>query len=241
MRTLLFLLLIFFISGGCKKDKEDFFISAQIDGRAWRTENIQVQKDPATGALISFSGKAGNETIGIKLQFTNPPYEPGSYFFREANMNPAFLVSFIAVTDNFRARLRWSTSIETGLQSFIVERSETGQNFSPIKTIAATNTSNLTQYEYLDPEYFSNQRYYRLKMVETDGSFNYSTVLAFNVRHYSAFLEDANGKYNGMNGTINIVSHDRSKKILSGNYQFSVNNYSGQTITITNGSFRIGY
>ncbi|RYD90110.1 MAG: T9SS type A sorting domain-containing protein, partial [Sphingobacteriales bacterium] len=56
-----------------------------------------------------------------------------------------------------------------------IERSGDGKTFSPLGSVAAANEAKAYQYE--DYQYLEGNNYYRLKMVDQDGSFRYSPVV----------------------------------------------------------------
>ncbi|HET7898404.1 MAG TPA: T9SS type A sorting domain-containing protein, partial [Flavisolibacter sp.] len=79
--------------------------------------------------------------------------------------------------------LNWETVNETNTSWFEVERSTDGVSFAAIGKVSASgNNSDKRSYAYTDAELSqvnANQVYYRLKMVDKDGSFDYSKVLRF--------------------------------------------------------------
>lgn len=75
--------------------------------------------------------------------------------------------------------LSWSTAYEEENALFVVEKSEDGVNFSDIGTLEAAGTSeDVRDYNFLDILANAERSYYRLKQVDTDGSFSYSEVVA---------------------------------------------------------------
>ncbi|MFT3827841.1 MAG: T9SS type A sorting domain-containing protein [Chitinophagaceae bacterium] len=81
-----------------------------------------------------------------------------------------------------KAKLSWKTTDAVNFDHFILQRSTDGQHYESVQTIAATNsTSNATQsYSTTDNFSFSGVVYYRLAMVDKDGSINYSAVATLN-------------------------------------------------------------
>jgi hypothetical protein len=92
---------------------------------------------------------------------------------------PVELTHFEAKVKDARAiQLDWHTATETNNAGFQIERSTDGIEFSTIGWVEGNGTSfNKNTYQYLDNEVTVNQRYYyRLKQVDTDGTFNYSSI-----------------------------------------------------------------
>jgi len=75
--------------------------------------------------------------------------------------------------------LTWKTASEHQTSHFELQRSENGFDFEVLATVgAAGNSTQLLNYEQFDTDPFREITYYRLKMVDMDGSFYYSTVLS---------------------------------------------------------------
>lgn len=101
-----------------------------------------------------------------------------------ANNNPlpVELVSFTSVQDKDQITLEWSTTTETNNSHFDVERSINGGNFERIGTVAgAGNTISEMNYSFVDPRPAAGLNYYRLKQVDFDGAFEYSSVIKVEV------------------------------------------------------------
>jgi hypothetical protein len=81
-----------------------------------------------------------------------------------------------AVIDH--SQLEWNTGVESNLRAFVVERSPDGTNFLPVGQVSARGS--YSQYEFTDasPLDMDLNRvfYYRLKMVDRDGTYRYSEV-----------------------------------------------------------------
>lgn len=102
-----------------------------------------------------------------------------SGFFVKATDSPLplRLIRFTAVRENGASRLDWQTADEERVSHFAVERSEDGAEFSTLGTVAARN-SRLQSYTFRDTGPFLGTRYYRLRMVDEDGSFVRSRTLS---------------------------------------------------------------
>ncbi|MCR4437909.1 MAG: hypothetical protein QHJ34_02550 [bacterium] len=76
-----------------------------------------------------------------------------------------------------KVTLRWTTAAESNLKGFEIERGLDGKSFQAIVFVeAAGNSSSPRDYAYEDRTVFKstgNTYYYRLKLVDFDGSFAY--------------------------------------------------------------------
>ncbi|MDO7851774.1 T9SS type A sorting domain-containing protein [Hymenobacter convexus] len=93
---------------------------------------------------------------------------------------PVTLVAFTAAPQGADALLRWATASELHNDHFEVEASADGRTFRRIGTVAGAGTSQSAHnYQLVDPvitRYATNLVYYRLRQVDTDGTFSYSPV-----------------------------------------------------------------
>ncbi|WP_460893662.1 T9SS type A sorting domain-containing protein [Rufibacter soli] len=79
---------------------------------------------------------------------------------------------------NNQVLLKWSTETETGLTEFVVERSEDGVTYTPIGTVPASgNSTSPRSYQFIDPNPFPALTYYRLRLIRTNGTLEYSEVI----------------------------------------------------------------
>jgi hypothetical protein len=73
--------------------------------------------------------------------------------------------------------LQWTSASEENFSYYLVEKSYDGVNFGEITEATAKGSSNgLTNYEYDDGR-FDKSCYYRLRIVDLDGKFAYSSVV----------------------------------------------------------------
>lgn len=102
---------------------------------------------------------------------------------------PLRLLLFEAEKKNGYASLLWKTANEEGVKSFIIERSSDGNGYTPLTETAAKNgAQNVYAYNDNLNAYAEGAVYYRLKMMNTDGSFSYSMVVRINLQKASGLL-----------------------------------------------------
>lgn len=90
---------------------------------------------------------------------------------------PLTLNHFTASLQNNKALLQWQTTNEVNMLGFIIESSSDANNFTAVATISANNKAT-NSYSWLDINTQNGTIYYRIKMVNTDGTFTYSNVVA---------------------------------------------------------------
>jgi hypothetical protein len=92
---------------------------------------------------------------------------------------PIKLVTFAGRLLNRQTLLNWDVSYEQGVTNYDVERSADGKSFSKLGSVTAKGNNGVAQlkYDYTDPAPFNGSTFYRLKINEQNGTFNYSKVI----------------------------------------------------------------
>jgi pectinesterase len=142
-------------------------------------------------ALIKNGGLTLNagQTLSLRLYFAVGSSSTGRYtslknvqlYGTATNLLPLNLLSFSATENNKQVNLQWSTANEVNTANFIVERSSDAVSFTPLNNVASNNTSGINNYSSVDASPLQGTSYYRLKMIDKDGSFKYSSVVAVTI------------------------------------------------------------
>lgn len=178
----------------------------------------------------------------------------GSRLFLKTFNDTNSVTAFKATLFNFSASINhavsnaihliWQTASEDNLKSFVIEKSIDGNNFYDVATINASNKKNGDKYSYkdklsLDEILLSKAIYYRLRMVDFDNSFQYSSITIANPSTPALYIFPSQDYSWGFNGKTTITAVDRNLKLVSGNFNFKcVNDTTGEQFAITNGSFK---
>jgi hypothetical protein len=127
----------------------------------------------ASGYNATISGTVNNiATAGTNTAFRGIAMAP------IAAPLPVNLLSFNGSLINGNVKLWWSTSNETDLSHFSIEKSNDSRNFTTMATIKANNTPEINGYTFNDDNVANGLTYYRLKMVNKDGGFTVSSTIA---------------------------------------------------------------
>lgn len=91
---------------------------------------------------------------------------------------PVTLTTFSATKEGNTALLRWKTTSETSSSEFEIQHSLNGKQWNAIGSVAAAGESNTDKtYQFVHSEPTSGQNnLYRLKMIDTDGTFALSGI-----------------------------------------------------------------
>jgi hypothetical protein len=92
---------------------------------------------------------------------------------------PLKLLAFTGRAGNGINQLHWQTASETNSSYFDIERSGAGEPFRKLGTVAASgNTSGVVNYQFDDSHSLPGTNFYRLKLADIDGRYEYSSTIA---------------------------------------------------------------
>ncbi|SDE74246.1 Por secretion system C-terminal sorting domain-containing protein [Dyadobacter soli] len=94
-----------------------------------------------------------------------------------ANAMPVTLISFEATAVENVAHLSWSTSEETNSDRFDIQRSANGKDWKVIGSVKSEGESKVTRpYSFIDVKPITGINLYRLKMIDRDSTFAFSSI-----------------------------------------------------------------
>jgi len=95
---------------------------------------------------------------------------------------PATLGPFTVSKKGNAGLLEWTTLQESDCDKFIIEKSTDGVSYKTIGQVPAVGNSNVTQqYQYTDPHLVMGTNYYRLRITDINGQFNFSPIRFLNI------------------------------------------------------------
>lgn len=92
---------------------------------------------------------------------------------------PVTLIDFNGRINGEAIHLQWSTSNEIALAKFELERATALNHFKSMAILPVHNTNGIHNYIYTDEYPSGSVLYYRLKMVDVNGSVTYSKIISF--------------------------------------------------------------
>jgi hypothetical protein len=124
-------------------------------------------------------GTSGVGTIaaGSVISNTVSTWSPFTVGAVQAVALPVRLISFTGKKLNENNVLSWVTSEEKNASHFEIERSVNVKTFEKIGQVIANKSENYNFIDYSSHIVNSSSLFYRLKIVDTDGKYNYSKII----------------------------------------------------------------
>lgn len=152
------------------QDQEATEFTATVNFTAWQKVPIRLEyfENRAYSEVQLAWSHATLSKTPIPAEFMYPA--AGSVF-------PVELLDFTAMPAPGGVSVDWITENEVDLSHYMVERSTDGVMFSDIGAVPAKGKSaDLQTYQFIDTEPFRGRSYYRLRMIDIDGSFDFSNI-----------------------------------------------------------------
>jgi uncharacterized repeat protein (TIGR01451 family) len=190
------------VTAGFKTDAQDgdeAFVGVAGNGRKYVKFFIGNGATGSSGGTLPF-GANGSYTLRLKVKAGAIPgsvvntarilatsqagesfTDDGTAVIGEAGGPvPVKLFSFAVMKSNNNGLVKWVTDIEENSDFFQIERSDDGIHFASRGKVTAQGNSNTRHtYDYTDAlNSRSSIVYYRLKMVDKDGKYSYSKIVA---------------------------------------------------------------
>jgi glucose/arabinose dehydrogenase len=204
-----------------------------FDGRVWFIRSNGsggwITSAPQTALpanISSFSETDNGDTIYAVANTGNSIYK-----LIPTVVTPVSLISFSGITSPGYNDLKWSTVYEENIDRYIIEFSTDGRNYSEAGTVASVNRPDLHTYIFRHVIVMPGKIFYRLRITELDGSYNYSPAITLGskektgVEVYPTFITS---------GMVNIVAASPVEKI-------EIININGQKVVSKNMSNVTGF
>ena len=197
----------------------------------WVTADQAAAFDPAGAVFVM--GWSGSAWVYYPVNMSgsgtiDDPYQARAYGITSLSVFgitsfapvPLRLLSFTGSLKNEKLNLNWSVTAQENVNVFSIEESKDGIKFNTIGSLNAVNNF-VNQYSFNGTTNLVGQAYYRLKMIDNDGRFQYSNVV---------FLKNSIKSTSIVSNTI-VQDRNVTLQIADlpiGNYQFELLNANGQ-------------
>lgn len=157
-----------------------FVNMADADGadNCWLSSDDGLQlQNASTG--IDAGDNTGVTAFDIRNynRIANAVVDIGAYEFNSTVL-PVSLISFYGRAKGNTNILFWSTASESNSRLVEIERSRDGIVFEKTGEVnAAGNSNSIRHYQFIDDKLISEKYYYRLKQVDVDGRYSFSSTI----------------------------------------------------------------
>jgi hypothetical protein len=127
---------------------------------------------------------------------------------------PVKLIDFTGNDNNNKIALQWKVASEINVSHYAIERSNDGHSFENIGQLKANNLLDIQiNYNFSDNLPLKGINYYRLVMIDKDGSFTYSKIISLTVKNVSPFTLN-NLSLSAINSNIKIGINSNYQQVL---------------------------
>ncbi|MCW3108497.1 MAG: Cadherin domain protein, partial [Segetibacter sp.] len=208
--------IIYSISGGADAGKFD--INSSTGDLTFKTAPVYLvptDADANNSYLVTVRASDGtfNDDQAITVNVTS------------STPLPVMLTELRGSQNGSGIELIWKTTSEINIERFEVEKSNNGNGFIKVADVKASGSgANSTSYGWLDKNYYAGNNFYRLKMVDRNGDWKYSSVIRINLSAKGAFIKVTPNPVR--NKTLGLQLNN----ISQGRYELVLYNATGQRV-----------
>lgn len=187
---------IAFGSAACANDRAQLRLSTD-NGATWPVGFQYCLTSPCCGGACSgyLQGQWTTYTLALPAAFDNNPNVRVGFHWRNngdgAGTDPSIavddvrittiplpvrLISFTAREENKGVKLNWTTADEAQLARYEIQKGDSPEKLVKISSVAAKGSPS-NEYSFRDPALGAATAYYRLKMVDENGTSQFSNIL----------------------------------------------------------------
>jgi hypothetical protein len=171
------------LNGGANLDVKNGAL-LQVEGNLTGGNNTDVTVNGSGGVIKVFQDVnvgSGNLNGGGSFEYGGTCTSSNVNFCNNADYNgtlPIELLYIRAVQENEGMELAWATASEHNFDRFIIEHSIDGKHFQAIGEQQGAGESNTTKiYSFFDSHPVIGKNYYRLRSVDFDLAYDYSSIV----------------------------------------------------------------
>ena len=155
----------------------EFYWNLSNEAGGFNRNSLAISRFNGTSWEVKASGQSAGGTGPYSAQVSGiTQFSPWGIFDSQAAL-PVTLTSFTATAEQETVRLEWSTSAETNSDRFEVEHSADAKSWLTLTSVRAKGeSSRLNAYTYTHTAPFGGDNFYRLKMIDKDGTYTYSRI-----------------------------------------------------------------
>lgn len=158
-----------------------YFVTDYYSGTVWTIQHVNdnfniVNTQPALKTGISSISEIQDGTLYAAALTENAVYK-----IIPLEATPLTLTHFSGrETDGGYNELSWTTATEQTVEKFVIEYSSNGNEFSSAGAVNASNNISGAKYSFRHYTITEGKIFYRLYIIDADGTGNYSAVISIN-------------------------------------------------------------
>lgn len=138
-----------------------------------------------------------------------------SYTYNYSGVLPIKLIAFEAYPQFNKVNLKWKVGLQKNVKSYEIEWRTGPQEFLKIGSVnPQTSGNDILFYDFLHEQASAVNNYYRLKIIDTDGTFEYSNVISVKMAREFKIYPNPAKSYIKIN-TDNILSVGSQLKLIN--------------------------
>ncbi len=194
-----------------------------------------------TTELMMISNVAALQSFHLRFRSVQPGWHwwwvVDNVKVRGYDAIPVELVSFTSNVIGNNISLSWATATETNNSGFEVQRKAAGSDFASLGFVVGNGTTaEIQYYSYSDQGVIPGTYEYRLKQIDYDGTFEYSSVIEVEVGLPQTFVLEQN-----FPNPFNPATSIKFALPLDADVNLSIYSVPGEHIaTLTNGAMTAG-
>lgn len=170
------------------------------------------EPDGTADGTVSFTADCSGSVQDNARIAADVSYLNNNFVISTEDPLPVTLVSFGISAEEENVRLNWTTTSEVNSEQFEIQRSADGKKWSALGTVKAKGESSTREeYTYLDEQPKAGDNFYRLKMIDQDQTFTYSSIKNIKMNGAADVVAYPNPAENDL--TVTITDWKRVKSI----------------------------
>lgn len=187
--------------GNAPNSTETIFITVSLYRVNNEDNTFDTGGDNSKGNCLDYITTTAGNTYGALIGISDGgtdnqgrlDYSVGLQMLASGQVLPVELTSFTANVSGKRVTLNWTTATEINNYGFEVERKQAQGNWNKIGFVNGHGNSNSAkEYSYTDKGLAPGKYLYRLKQIDTDGTYEYSNEVEAEIIHPKEFVVEQN-------------------------------------------------
>jgi hypothetical protein len=171
----------------------------------------------------------GNPNVVVSFTITSAPssYATNRFYivFNPTSPLPVVLKSIRGYQHNTGINVDWEVNSQVNMDRYEIERARNGNtNFLTVGTVDATTNMDIASYTWFDAAPYPGVNYYRIKMINKDGKFTYSSVVKVMITMSPASISVYPNPVAGSTTTLQLTNLEK------GTYRIMLMNNLGQVV-----------